>query len=112
MLEKSNFHALDINMLHALDDQEELATPPVDEEFLNSPWYVDILYVLSNLNAPPGLSKTKARFLKLKAIKLWILEIFLYWKDIGGILLKFLLKYDAYRVMQEFHGGDYGGHLY
>lgn len=52
-------------MVHSLDDQEELATPPIDEAFLNSPWYADILYVLSNLNAPPGFSKTKVIFLKL-----------------------------------------------
>ena len=99
-------------MVHSLDDQEELVTPPIDEAFLNSPWYADILYVLSNLNAPPGLSKIKARFIKLKAVTLWILENIFYWNYIGGILLKFLLKDDADRAMQEFHGGDCGGHLY
>ena len=70
------------------------------------------MYVFSNLNAPPGLSKKKARFLKLKAVKFYMLDNVLYWKDTRGILLKSLLKDDADRVMQEFHGGDCGGHIY
>lgn len=69
LMSKSDFNALDINMVFALHDLEELASPPIDEAYLNSPLYADLLYVLFNLNAPPGLSKTKARFLKLKALK-------------------------------------------
>ena len=87
-------------------------TLQIDESFLNSPWYVDILYVLFNFNAPPTLSKTKARFIKLKVVRFCILEKVLYWKDIGGILIKCLLKDDADKVMPEFHGGDCGDHIY
>jgi hypothetical protein len=36
----------------------------------------------------------------------------LYWKDVGGFLLNCLLKNEADKVMQEFHEGDCGGHLY
>ena len=43
---ETNFKALDINMVHSLDEQEEMATPPIEEAFLNSPLYTDILYVL------------------------------------------------------------------
>lgn len=64
------------------------------------------------MNAPPRLSKTKARFLKLKVVKFCVIENTLYWKYVVGILLKRLLKDDADRVMQEFHEGDCGGHLY
>ena len=82
---ESNFNALDINKVFALDDLEELATPPIDEAYLKSPWYADLLYVLLNFNAPPGLLRTKARFLKLKVVKFCIIENTLYWKYVGGI---------------------------
>lgn len=78
LMAESNFNALDINMVFSLDDREELVTPPIDEAFLNSPSYADLLYVLFNLNYPPRLSKTKARFLKLKAVKFFIIENTLY----------------------------------
>ena len=64
------------------------------------------------MNAPPSLSKTKDRFLKLKAVKFCILDNVLYLKYIGDILLKCLLKDDVDRVMHEFHGDDCGGHIY
>jgi hypothetical protein len=111
LMAESNFHALDINFLAAADEQGEQATPSVREVFLNSPWYADLIFVLHNLQAPPGLTKTKARFLKLKALKFCILEGNLYWKDPGGILLNCLLKDEADKVLQEFHAGDCGGHL-
>jgi len=109
---ESNFNALDINVVFALYDLEELVTPPIDEAYLKSPWYANLLYVLFNLNAAPRLSKTKTRFIKLKAIKFCIDDGILYWKDARGVLLKGLLKDDADKVMQEFHEGDCGGHVY
>ena len=60
LMAESNFQALDINLVATLDDQEEHVTPQINEEFLNSPWYADLLYVLLNLNSPHGLTKTKA----------------------------------------------------
>jgi hypothetical protein len=111
LMDESNFHALDINFLAAVDEQEEQETPNVKEVFLNSPWYADLIFVLHNLQAPPGLTKTKARFIKLKALKYCILDENLYWKDPGGILLNFLLKDEADKVLQDFHEGDCGGHL-
>lgn len=98
-----NFHALDIKFFVALDDQEEQATPQIDEAFLTSPWYAYLIFVLFNLNAPPGLTKAKARFIKLKAVKFCIIDNVLYWKAVGGIFLKGLLKDDVERTMQEFH---------
>ena len=74
LMVESNFHALDINFLAVVDEQGEMATPSVREVFPNSPWYADLIFVLQNLQAPPGLTKTKARFLKLKALKFYILE--------------------------------------
>ena len=55
MMAEENFQALDINMIHSLDEQEQLATPPIEEAFLNSLWYANILHVLFNLNSPPSV---------------------------------------------------------
>ena len=54
-------------MVDVFDEHEGLNAPTIEDKFQNSPWYADILYVLTNLNALPNLIKTKARFLKLKA---------------------------------------------
>ena len=89
---ESNFNALDINFIAQIDDQEEMATPLINEAFLDSPWYSDIIFVLTNLQAPPGLTRTKARFIKMKAMRYCILDNMLYWKEQSGILLHCLLK--------------------
>jgi hypothetical protein len=86
-------------------------TTQVKEVFSTSPWYADLLFVLHNLQYPSSLTKTKARFLKLKAMKYCILNDNLYWKDAVGILLNCLLKDEADKSLQEFCEGDCGGHL-
>ena len=65
-----------------------------------------------NLNTPPGLSKTKARFLKLKVVNYYIIDKCLYWKNESGIFLKCLPEHDVEKVKHEFHEGECGGHLY
>lgn len=89
-----------------------MATPQINEPFTDSPWYANIISVLLNLQAPPGLSITKARFLKMKSMKYCIIDNALFWKYNGGILLNCLLKDEVDKVMQEFHARDCGGHLY
>jgi hypothetical protein len=83
----------------------------VSQRFVDSSWYINIIYVLRNLQAPQGLSKTKARFLNLKAVKFYILDNSLYWKYPRGILLSCLLENDAKQGIEEFHGGDCRGHM-
>ena len=46
---ESNCNALDINFIAQVDDQEEMATPLISEAFLDSPWYLDIIFVLTHL---------------------------------------------------------------
>ena len=75
---ESNFQALDMNMVDVLEEQEEFTAPYIEEIFLNSSWYADIIYVLLYLNTPPSLSKTKDRFLKQKALNQCILDGVLY----------------------------------
>ena len=96
---ESNFQALDINFRDVAGEQGKMATPNIGEVFLNSPWYADLIFVLQNLQAPPSLTKTKARFLKLQALKFCILEGNLYWKDPVGILLNCLMKDEADKVL-------------
>lgn len=109
---ESNFQALDINFIGALDDQEEMATPQINEPFADSPYYAYIIFLLLNLQAPPSLTRTKARFLKMKSLRYCIIDNDLFWKDDGGILLNCLLKGEDDKIMQEFHVGDCEGHLY
>ncbi len=99
-------------MINSLDEQEELSTPIVENHFMNSSWYVNIIFVLLNLNTPPGLSKTKARFLKLKVVNYCIIDKCIYWNNASGLLLKCLPENDAEKVKHEFHEGECGGHLY
>ncbi|RIU50910.1 hypothetical protein D1615_30075, partial [Klebsiella pneumoniae] len=76
LMAETNFQALDINQL---DSETELATPKINIAFEQSPWYSDICYVLQNLCAPPGLSKTKRRFLKMKTSRFCVMDGNLLW---------------------------------
>ena len=64
----------------------------INLDYLASPWYADVIYGLKNIQAPIELSKSKARSMKLKSAKYCILNGYLYWKDLGGILLNCLLE--------------------
>eukprot|EP00253_Pinus_taeda_P030501 PITA_30501 len=88
LMAKSNLHALDINLIIVMSDEnEEGSSIQVSEMFSLSPWYLDIIYVLKNLSPPPGMTRNKVRTLKLKASKFCILNSALYWKDPRGVLL-------------------------
>ena len=104
--------ALDINLITELHDEQEMEIPQIGQPFLDSPQYADIIYVLQNLQDPLGLSITKSRFLKMEASKFCIMDNTLFWKNHEGILLNCLLKEESNKVLQEFHAGDFGGHLY
>ena len=60
---ESKFQALDMNMVDVLEEIKEFIAPFIEETFLNSPWYADIIYVLFYLNAPPLCPKLKLDFL-------------------------------------------------
>eukprot|EP00253_Pinus_taeda_P003463 PITA_03463 len=81
LMSETNFQALDINQL---DNEPELATPQISETFFQSPWYADICFVLLNLCAPLGLSRTKKRFLRMKSSKFCVINGALFWKNHEG----------------------------
>ena len=67
---ESNLHALDINLIAAMSEEnEENPLIQVSEIFVLSPWYSGIVYVLQNFSPPPGMAKNKSITLKLKAAK-------------------------------------------
>ena len=93
------------------EEDEESLLVQVSENFLLSPWYSNIVYVLQNLSPPPGMDKNKSRTLKLKAAKFCVMNNAIYWKDPGGVFLNCLVEEEAKQVMEDFHKGDCGGHL-
>ena len=48
----------------------------------------------------------------MKSLKFCIVDNALFWRNHEGILLNCLLKEESDKVLQEFHVGDWGGHLY
>lgn len=94
LMAQSNYHILGINFFAELseeknDDETDLKVSP---EFLSSPWYKDIVYGLQHLQALVDVNKAIARFIKLKVVKLCILDGYLYWKDPGVFYLIVYLK--------------------
>ena len=83
-MEQSGYDTVGMNFIFdLLECPQEEKNVQVPQRFIDSPWYADIIYVLENIHAPLGVSKTKAIFLKLKAVNFWILDKSLYWKDPG-----------------------------
>jgi len=58
------------------------------------------------------MAKNKCRTLKLKVAKFCIMNNALYWKALGGVLPNCLVEEEAKHVMDDFHKGDCGGHLF
>jgi hypothetical protein len=56
------------------------------------------------------MTPSKARTLKLHAIKYFIIDGMLYWKDPLGFLLRYLVESETKGVIDEFHEGVCGGH--
>ena len=99
LMTETNCQALDIN---ELDNEWEMTTPQISQAFLQSPWYANICYLVLNLQAPPRLSRTKKRFIKMKASKFCILDGALFWKNHEGVLLNCLIKDEAARYSKNF----------
>jgi hypothetical protein len=117
LLAETNLRALDINCLQGEDGDTRLQEPDdqtypskVEEKFMLSGWYKDIVFYLLNLKCPDGLTPAKYKTLKLHAVKYCISKNQLYWKDPLGFLLVCLVESETPQVIEEFHEGIYGGH--
>jgi hypothetical protein len=71
----------------------------VSSHLADCEWYSHIIYFLQNLTAPPDMSKTQVRALKLKAIKFCINDKMLFWKDPSGVLLRCINKEESVQTM-------------
>jgi hypothetical protein len=101
LMAQFNYDVLGINFIVDLSvNSEEQTISRVSKKFLDSPWYVYIIYVLRNLKDPPELRKTKSIFLNVKEKKFFILDHSLYWKDPCGILLNCLLEEEVNNVIK------------
>ena len=113
LMAQSGVQDVDINFMYVTTTSENShQEPEIYDDFLASPWYRDVIYVLKNMQAPPELTSTKARSVKLKYSRYCIINGFLYWKDPGGILLNCLLETEVRDKINEFHKKDCGGHLF
>ena len=104
---------IDMNFLDVCELSDQIQQEyDISQDFLASPWYRDIVYVIKNLQAPPELTGAKARSVKLRSSRYCIINGYLYWKDPRGILLNCLLEAEVKEKINEFHKRDCGGHLY
>ena len=93
LMAQSNCESLGVNFFESCTENVAQAKErQVHLDFIASSLYKDIIYVLQHLQAPPELSKTKARSVKLKAAKFCIINSYLYWKYLGSILLSWSWK--------------------
>jgi ribonuclease HI len=114
LLAEANCQALGISFINEcsgiqqgqVSNIEHRREPPLAK----CPWYKDVIYFLQELRPPDGLQKSKARALKLKAVRYCLIDQALYWKDPLGVLLKCLGPPEAEMIMAEFHNGLCGGH--
>ena len=113
LMAQSNCEVLGVNLFDLCSENvAQVEERQVHPYLIASSWYKDIIYVLQNLQAPPEVSKAKARSIRLKAAKFCIINSHLYWKDPSSIFLNCLLEEEAKKKIKEFHSEDCGGHLY
>ena len=78
LMDRSNYDALSLHMIFELSIEEknpqEQPDPPVDEHFLSSSRYTDIIFVLQHLQDPQGMDPTRGIFLKYKASRFCIID--------------------------------------
>ena len=116
LLAESNCQALGLHVmaeeLAQEEDQAILEKEKIMDYYSASTWYADIVYFLLFLQCPEHMDRKVARYLKLKATKYCLVEEQLFWKDLGGILLRCLDKSEIEGVIFESHEGACGGQKY
>jgi hypothetical protein len=85
LLVESNCKALGISFINACSENQQAESSNKgsqgDLSLAGCTWYRDILYFLQELKPPDGMEKSKARALKLKAVRYCLIDQALYWKD-------------------------------
>jgi ribonuclease HI len=114
LLAEANCQALGISFINECSGIQQNQLPDIDHQreppLARCPWYKDVIYFLQELRPPDGLQRSKARALKLKAVRYCLIDQVLYWKDPLGVLLKCMSPQEAEMIVAEFHSGLCGGH--
>jgi hypothetical protein len=114
LLAEENFQDLGISFMNECSGipQSRLSKmdPRREPPLAQCPWYKYVIYFMQELRPPDGLQRNKARALKLKAVRHFLVDQMLYWKDPLGVLLKCMNPQEAEMIVAEFQGGLCGGH--
>jgi hypothetical protein len=114
LMTDSNFKAIGLyhisDKTHESSLQIEETNSQVNNKYVSSPWYRDIVFFLLNFQSPPELDKSKFRSLKLRAVKYFIIDQILFWKDPQGFLLRCVDEKEAEQIFYDLHHGVCGGH--
>jgi hypothetical protein len=80
-------------------------------ELEHDEWYSNIIYYLKNLSCPDHLVDYKRRALRLRAMKYYLTEDGLWWRNPDGVILRCVNKEEAKKILEELHSGYCGGHF-
>ena len=103
-------------MYHILDKSQgssfqiEETNSQVNNKYVSSPWYKDIIFFILIFQSPPELDKLKFRSLKLILVKYHIIDQILFWKDPQGFLLRCVDEREAKQFFYDLHHGVCRGH--
>ena len=103
MLTESNQEAIQIG------ENEQVNV--ITSELEHDEWYYDIVYYLKNLSCLDHLVDHKRRALRLKAMKYFLTEDGLGWKNPNGVILRCVNQDEAKKILKELHSGYCGGHF-
>jgi hypothetical protein len=76
-----------------------------------SPWYDDIKFCLEHGSAPHHLDPTKIRELILKSSSFQMINGILFHQNFDGVLMRYLEKDEAEKVLLELHVREAGGNF-
>ena len=111
---EENYKSLGVGFINecSRNHQDQLSDvdPQAEPLLARCPWYKDVIYFLQELRPPNDLQINKARALKLKAVKYFLIDQILYWKDPLGVILKCMDPQEADKIIVEFHSSLCGGH--
>jgi hypothetical protein len=77
----------------------------------NDEWYSDIIYYLKNLTFLDNLVDVKRISLRLKAMKYFLTQDGLRWRNPDGVILRCVNKEESNKLVTDFHSGYCGGHF-
>ena len=97
---------LDANKINLIEEENGAYICDLD----TCDWYVDIIYYLQHMIAPPHMRKNEERTIKLHALMFVIISGELWWRNMEGVLLKCVDKEKSVKILTEMHSGVCGGH--